>query len=45
MDVSIKKDIDDIFQVNSSLDYICHLAGQVAMTTSIKIHYLISIQM
>lgn len=36
VDVSNKKDIDEIFQQNPSIDYVCHLAGQVAMTKSIN---------
>ena len=39
-DISDEESIDEIFKKFSPFDYVCHLAGQVAMTTSIEKPYL-----
>ena len=39
-DISDEESIDNIFKKFSPFDYVCHLAGQVAMTTSIEKPYL-----
>ena len=35
-DVSDWKFIEDLFKKKGPFDYVCHVAGQVAMTTSLK---------
>ncbi len=36
IDIKNKNDLEDIFKVNGSFDFICHVAGQVAMTVSLE---------
>ena len=36
IDIKNKNKLENIFEVNGPFDYICHVAGQVAMTTSLK---------
>lgn len=36
IDIADKERVDSVFQKHAPLDYICHLAGQVAMTTSLS---------
>ncbi len=38
-DLSEKNIVDSFFEANSPFDYICHVAGQVAMTSSIENPY------
>ena len=36
IDIKNKKDLENIFKSCGPFDFICHVAGQVAMTTSLK---------
>lgn len=36
IDIKNKNKLEDIFKVNGSFDFICHVAGQVAMTISLE---------
>tara|TARA_B100000886_G_scaffold331720_1_gene283549 strand:- start:81 stop:1133 length:1053 start_codon:yes stop_codon:yes gene_type:complete len=36
IDIKNRKNLEEIFKVQGPFDYICHVAGQVAMTTSLE---------